>query len=36
MPGGRRKAAPIFAPEIGTLSPSVITKSTLTREVGEK
>ena len=28
MPGGRRKAAPIFAPEIGTLSPSVITKST--------
>ena len=36
MPGGRRNAAPILAPEIGTLSPSVITSSSRAREVGVK
>ena len=35
-PGGRRNAAPILAPEIGTLSPSVITSSSRAREVGVK
>ena len=35
-PGGRRKAAAIFAPEIGTLSPSVITRISRLRTVGVK
>ena len=35
-PGGRRKAAAIFAPAIGTLSPSVITKISRLRAVGVK
>ena len=35
-PGGRRNAAAIFAPAIGTLSPSVITKISRLRAVGVK